>query len=239
MAVTLVASSVTSAADSDTVTRSANILDGHLVCLVHIYYDSSTATSNMASSGFTELVTGVSTGNIIRARLGYQIAASEPASYTIDNSASNYNELICFGLTGFDSGAPWATGGGAATSNTGNGTTVTWTGLTVPRNDSLGIAVKGGYGGATSANPSTWSVVIADMDGVNDVFSKALNAGSLSSFTATQASDTWVALLAIAQPVDAGGGGAITTRKSLLGVGLNRLRRDEWERRPGSHIYTR
>jgi hypothetical protein len=234
MAATFIASSLESVANNTVVNRSANIGDGDLVVLVQIAYDDAGLTSNATSSGFTAVTTATQgTGNVLKAFLFWKIASSEASTYTVTNSGSQYQILATFGVEGHDAATPFQAG---TTANNGSGGTVTATGLTVARNDSLGIIVKGGYFGGTTADPAGWDVRLADFDGVNDIYTDALAAGVLGNQTISQSpTDTWVAILGVVQPPVAGGPvsdlGESSARRNIRRNAVYRMQ-------PGSRLYT-
>jgi hypothetical protein len=234
MAATFIASSLESVASSTVVNRSANIGDGDLVVLAQIAYDDAALTSNATSSGFTAVVNATQpTGNVLKAFLFWKIASSEPSTYTVTNSGSQYQILVTFGVEGHDPAAPFQA---SSTGNNGSGGTITATGLTVARNDSLGVLIKGGYFGTTNADPAGWDVRLADFDGVNDVFTDALAAGVLGNVTIGQSpTDTWVALLGVVQPPGASPAasppGESSARRNIRRNAIYRMQ-------PGSSLYT-
>lgn len=231
------------------------------------WYDDASSTFT-ASAGFTQpggsaKRVGNHT-NIIVGEFSYKMSTgSEPTSYNGSGSAeSDYDEFVCIIINGVDTTTPFDTiSGNSATSGT-----VTWTGVTPARNDSLAVAVHWGYNnpaGAISGTP-TFTERINAFDGVNDFYTAPYGTGDTGNRTATVTSDTWVAQLAIFQPpAGGGGGGGPAARRTLLGAGRRELSRaerqwiidgrpyvaavsysrrrrtrDGWVREQGSYIYT-
>ncbi len=210
MSVSLRASSLTSGAGVTSITRAAAIQGQDWVVLVQIVYDDATATGSPPAN-YNQITTDVVTdtaGKITRLYAYGHRAGGSAGSETTDaatiactNSTSQYQELIAFSTSGDDQTTPVDT----SSVNHGAGTAITATGVNVARDGSLGIWVKAGYSYPTSVDPVGWASLISDQDGVNDVFTKALNAGATGNVTATQApgtgvQDGWIASLIIIQP---------------------------------------
>jgi hypothetical protein len=194
------------------------------------WYDDAASTF-VAPSGFTQPGGAAkrvgSHSNIIVGELCYKMStASEPASYNGSGTGeSDYDEMIAVIINGVDTSDPWDT----VNSSSGQGTTVTWPGVSPARADSLGVAVHFGYNnpaGNISGTPTSTERLNA-FDGVNDVYTIPMGTSDTADRTATKTSDTWVALWAIFQPPGGGGGGTPAARRTLLGVGRRELSRAE------------
>lgn len=216
-----------------------------IVVFFAIWYDDAASTFTAPTPGFTQPGGNAkriaSHTNVIVCEMAYKIAgASEPTTYNGSGTAeADYNNSAVVIVNSADTTTPYD----VASGNSGQSATVTWTGVTPARNDSLAIALHCGYNspaGAIGGTP-TMTERINALDGVNDLYTATYATSDTGNRTATVTSDTWAALLIIIQPPSGGGGGGgtLAARKSLLGVGLNRPRRDEWERPKHGRIYTR
>lgn len=211
--ITYVASSINTTAGGTSVTRASVINGQDVICLMHVHYDDTAATSNLASSGFTQDSTANGGGGSFEPtviRFAVKIApgtagsqTSDPSSYTITNSGGNYQVLAVWAMRNEDTTTPVQA---TSTTATGTGTAMSVSGITVARDLSTALWMKAGYSSATSADPSTFTSIVSDLDGVCDVFRKDVTTGATGTITAAQASSSfWANILAIIQPPAAAG----------------------------------
>lgn len=171
--------------------------NGALILLQIINYDSAGVVAT-GPSGFSLVKRERrTTGNILTVETWAKIGgAAEPATYSFTNDEFVYSNVNAIRVDGPDTTTPVDFSTGA----NGNSTTVTWTGGTIARNGSLVVAIHGGFSQPV-ATPTGFDSRINAQDGVNDVDTDDLNAGSLSNFTANQpGSDSWVAVVVVVQP---------------------------------------
>ncbi len=213
---------------------------GDFIGFFALWYDDDTDLFT-APAGFTQpgIKSVASETNISVCEFCWKIAgASEPATYNGGGGAeADYNNAMCVILRGTDPTAPV----GASSANSGEGTTVTWTGLTPPRNDSISLFLHVGYNnpaGAIGGTPTATERVNA-LDSVNDLYSATYSTADTGDRTATVSSDTWNALHVNIQPPDSGGGGDVVTidHHSVLSFPAlcrkPRRERGEWIRSKG------
>lgn len=185
-----------------------------LVVFIGIWYDSTTATmtppTGFQQPGGSARRVADHTNDIIL-EVVYKLAGgSEPESYNATGSAeSQYNNSAVIILRGIDTSSATAAYD-KSTGNSGQGTTVTWTGATPARNGSMAIAAHAGYNspaGTIGGTPTATERINA-LDGVNDFSTIPVDTTDTASRTATKTSDTWGAVYAIFQPA---GGAAATS----------------------------
>lgn len=200
---------------------------GDCVVFIGIWYDSTTATmtppSGFNQPGGNARRVADHTNDIIVEVVWAIAGASEPASYNAGGAAeSQYNNSAVIILRGIDTSNTTTAAFDKATGNSGQGTTVTWTGATPARNGSMAVAVHGGYNspaGAIGGTPTATERINA-LDGVNDISTIPVDTTDTASRTATKTSDTWCAVYAIFQPA----GGAAAASSPREGAGQLHMR---------------
>lgn len=181
--------------------------DSELGIIIGTVYDNGTGQTN-GGSGWS-LITNGSGGDTTITTVSWhkKMSATEPATITITPGEATYQSVAWIRIEGAD--VDGATNGVEfADVNKSNGTTVTWDGTTVDRDDSLHLAYHVGYNNGCN-DPSGYTSNLSH-DTVNELFSLAVDSGTLSNVTATKTSDHWLALSIVVQPPDAGGGATPT-----------------------------
>jgi beta-glucanase (GH16 family) len=226
MAVAFRASATASGATS--VTKPTGTVSGDVVVLVSNFYDSAAATMTWPS-GFTQIAlqreTGAA-GHEIALACAWKVAGgSEPASYTITNSAGAFQDLMALTYSGADGTTPIDTSSAAShAANIGAGYTATWTGVTAARNSSIALALFGGYD-KDCTTPSGYTARVNALDSAVDASELAVNAGSVSGPTGTVASDAGggnngsALILVIIQPAGASAPSSAPTLTAGAGGG--------------------
>lgn len=172
----------------------------------------------------------------------YVLRGGSAPSLGVSWTTSQYWEWSCWASSGVLNAANFIDASGAGTPSVG--TQPDPPSITTLTTDTLVYALGfnwAGWGGA--ASPPSGYTIRQNGSGLDHVLAslpKAATGGEdPGTFSAAGSSDEVGMTIALASNSGGGGGGGLVSRKTLLGVGKNRLRRDEWEQREGGRIYTR
>lgn len=191
--------------------------------VIHIAacFDDTSITTFTWASGYTEGArvfnnTVIAGTHSITAGWSWKVAASEPASWTITNANSRYQNLIALAYQGTDTVTPIDTHSSTTHNSQSGGYTATWATLpaNVARDGSVAIAVLCGYD-VDGTTPSGYTSRVNAVDGVHDASDIACNAGALTAPTASVATSigaNMTALFLIVLQPPASGGSVNTTR---------------------------
>lgn len=192
----------TSAIFGTTINKITAVVDGDLMLVYQIVYDTVTLTT---PAGWTTVDTRQIAGNATTAALHYKVASGEGASYSFTNSGGSYTDMMMVAYSGVDTTTPIDA---ASTFATGTSGTPSITAPSpVSANTYLVIGLSGYNNDAGAISGMTTR--IGPIDSVNYMYDQAIAAsGPIGTKNTTSPSDGWIMIAVSLRPA----GGAPATK---------------------------